>query len=53
LSKEEQDHYCAESHCFNCSEVGHTLRQCPKNHTVRSDKNSSGPPGIPSHNMEF
>ena len=37
--------------CFNCGEVGHMQRNCPKSNTVKGG--GRGPPGVHSYNIEY
>ncbi|KAJ8080575.1 hypothetical protein PM082_017409 [Marasmius tenuissimus] len=53
LSAEKKKQYRAEGRCFGCGELGHLVRDCPPNTTVKGDKGSKNPPGLTSHNLEF
>ena len=41
----------AASKCFMCKEVGHILRNCPTNSTMKG--NRSKLPGIPNYSMQM
>ncbi|KAG8725309.1 hypothetical protein FRC09_002671 [Ceratobasidium sp. 395] len=46
LTKEQMDQYHTAGRCFNCSEVGHTARDCPK-------RNQTRPTGLSTSSIRF
>jgi hypothetical protein len=42
LSAEEKDKMRAEDRCFNCRDIGHQSRNCPKKHEAKASKVSVG-----------
>lgn len=52
LSKEEMERYRANQQCFECGEVGHMARHCPKKNNVSSSSGTGRPPSA-VHNIEL
>ncbi|KAJ3973043.1 hypothetical protein EV361DRAFT_867239 [Lentinula raphanica] len=54
LSDKEKNEYRAAGKCFECGEMTHKARDCPKKTGVKGDpKRPNYPPGLTTHNMEF
>jgi hypothetical protein len=52
LSEKEMAQLRSEGRCFNCKDVGHLSRNCPKKNNV-AGKGNNKPPGVPSYTVPF
>ncbi|PPQ84648.1 hypothetical protein CVT24_006990, partial [Panaeolus cyanescens] len=54
LSKEEMDELRAANKCFNCRDIGHQARHCPKKNSLpRPEQGSSSGHHTRNYNIEF
>ncbi|KAK7024287.1 hypothetical protein VNI00_016411 [Paramarasmius palmivorus] len=52
LTDAEKAELAAQNKCFNCKEVGHMARNCPRNNTFKSN-GKRGPPGMSTNSLRY
>ncbi|KAJ3987168.1 hypothetical protein F5890DRAFT_1472385 [Lentinula detonsa] len=54
LSEKEKSEYRAAGKCFECGDISHKARDCPKKTGVKGNaKRPHDPPGLSTYNLEF
>ncbi|KAJ3997275.1 hypothetical protein F5050DRAFT_1807010 [Lentinula boryana] len=53
LTPEQKNKYRAAGKCFECGEVTHKARDCPKENRIKGDPTKVGPPGFLTNNIEW